>query len=535
MKQTRIKNKGGKKSEARNKSKKVKKQYRVGGLELVPEAKMIDPPPNTRQIFHHILSHSDGRLISYGSLYGLMFKLVLHETPSTNYIIHKDSDGNDNKEYIIKFGFIDDTRRVRMIKPWDLSRKATTSKSEFIEEADLHRELYNKSLEKFKISIVPDVMENPHLVTSFDDEIINKLANTMTKDNERRILNAYLAQAQINFRNAGQTPKIGLYIMKRVEGTDINYTPILNQAIKAYYRDTRNPRPAHPYVVNSLYDRRMPRPLRHQILGYMKYHILLAILGYIHGDAHFGNILIDYDYRYERLRDIKIIDFGRMTKSEATKLDHPDDVTFESIRNIIKLITNYCDKVARESLINPRTWNCNYFAWIPFYINQDPSGRERILNVLTNDIKQWWKTMLEEAPAPVQPAPAPVQPRLPAPARPRRPGPAPVQPAPSPVQPAPSPVQPRPPARSRRPGPEEQRAEELRLAREREEYIQRQAQLLEAQRKASEQRRAQAQADAERRRIQPQPTISDVVETPEERPQQDDGFLQRGLRMIGIR
>ena len=99
---------------------------------------------------------------------------------------------------------------------------------------------------------------------------------------------------------------------------------------------------------------------------YSLYHILLGLLGYIHGDAHGGNIMIYYDKDRpeESLDELKayIIDFGRIKYDKNLDYDiiqNPNpQIKKNKIFNVIKNIDEFCDIVGRDRGYKKHDWEC---------------------------------------------------------------------------------------------------------------------------------------------------------------------------------
>lgn len=335
-------NRRNRKSIKQNKKKTInRRKYNKtqhGGLEPVSAAKTLSP----NQIIEQIIQNSSIKLITYDSLYGITLQLTLK--PDVGHY-HLDSQRNPTRIYLIKLGFISDTRRPIIIQGENIKESVTTE--EFNQEAKIHRDIYDKSMEYYNKSIVPDVMKNASIIVNRNNDIITTISNKMNNPNDQIILNSYLRHF---------TGNIGIYIMKFLDG----YNP---------------------------FDKEIPRTgivSEYVLHMYCKYHILLAILGYIHGDAHLGNIMLKKDSR-NSITDVKIIDFGRI-RTHNFNIRGSDDIDKDKISEIISYIKYNCDIVMKGRL-PPEEWKCNKYLWNK--LNQSDIER------LTRQVIEWWRSNIQ--------------------------------------------------------------------------------------------------------------------------------------------
>jgi len=353
----------------------------------------------TRSVFEKVISNSKVNLISYGSLYGLMFKLKLNEGVQP---FHRDSLGKDNKEYIIKMGFIEDRQRFgfgeRIVGAERGVRtiKQTVNTEDFVKEAQTHRDIYEKSLRKYGISIVPDVMKDGFLVLNLNqrqdvkiiEKLLSKIQDSRDQDLFRQFYSKFTQPRVISIRDHLGLPRniqvqgkrVGLYMMKRVEGSGISTLPKRETfRNRALYEDAKRVYELKKHV-------------------YRKAHILLGMLGYIHGDAHHQNIMINYDREARGVKDVKLIDFGDVTPVPELRVERPEDVTIQTVNTIVKKTVQYCDVVRKKQGYQHLQWPCMKLFWSEV-ITQYPRivVDNEFLRRMTSDIQGWWRRNLTQS------------------------------------------------------------------------------------------------------------------------------------------
>ena len=366
---SRIRKQNGRSRSGRSQSGRKGKKIQKGGLEPLPAFANKDK----FHIFNTIIHNSDIRLISHSSAYGLVFGLTLKDGVEP---IHMDSEGNQNRHYAIKMGFIHHSTHGIFHFANNLGNhgeektiiKETVDEDEFIQEVVLHREIYDTSIQTFNKSIVPDVIKDGYYIVDRDANdhsfhLVRKLLKSVQDEPSKKLLVHYYNDFR-DESNRYARPKgrfIGLYLMKFLDG----YQPI----------------PIAPNGRSLLY------PIRDKRL-YRVVHIMLGIIGYIHGDAHTNNVLI-------RARgddiDIKVIDFGRIIPipplNPLRHIQRPIDMNVEKITTIVHNIKRNCDIFRRNHSIPINQWQCYSLFW---------SGiRPYEINELTEFIQEKWDSALK--------------------------------------------------------------------------------------------------------------------------------------------
>lgn len=321
-----IKKNNNKKNKKNKKLIQAKTNTQKGGFLFTDAAEkyMLENGINDKNKFYNIvineyIKKSKKKLISYSSLYGLIISMTLNDDiiQKFNGYMFMDTSGNIIKTFLLKLSFINDNP-IKIDIQGINSPKMTVTEYEFTEEVKLHKKIFIKSINAYGKSIVPEVFLGGQTIFSLNDETYKNIS--VDDKNKQMILEGYLNAAIKQNINI-----VGIYIMKYTEGYITYYDNVEKYA-------------GNQQIINELNE------------IYRTYHILFGLLGYVHKDAHGGNIMIDFDNR-----DAFIIDFGRIEKIQLDCYDKTyrfslkhDILASELLRYItviIKYINNKCDEV----------------------------------------------------------------------------------------------------------------------------------------------------------------------------------------------
>ena len=324
-----------------------------------------------QDLIKETILNSRFELLSDTSGYGLIF---LGSIENSEKCYFKDANNNIISKYILKGSFISDYPTI--IEGNGINEKQSVTLKELNDEIKTQIEIYLKSLKVFNTNIVPDIQLFPESINIDYNVIIQNLkTDTQESIDKKEKLLKYFEISQkyedVNFN---------VFIMKYVENYDTydNILEIINNLepeLEEYKEeetdkemDERNIRNEKKIEeVNKLQNKSIQK-LRYI---YIIHHLLLGLLGYIHGDAHGGNIMIYFDKNNieKSLHEYKayIIDFGRLNKINIFNFNlnmykendiNTTNILINTIIYIINSIDNNCDTVRKESSEPKELWSC---------------------------------------------------------------------------------------------------------------------------------------------------------------------------------
>lgn len=274
-----------------------------------------NPDKTYTDLFKHVMDNSKKTLISYESLYGLIFRVELNSGVPSYFM---GADKTEIRKFLLKISFINSGTRYVIkthVQGVPIPKKVTMNKSSFEAEMKTQKDIFIKSIEEFGQSIVPEIQLHDNVIHDLTPETMESLAtDDVIKNN---IIKAYIDDA---IKNKIKT--YGAIVMAYAEG----------------YQTMKERRK----TVQTVDD---------DIRIYKKFQILLGLLGYVHQDAHQQNFMIkDENNAY-------IIDFG-----SAKSINLPRGNWKTNLRSIIKIISDECDLTRKRVRVNKRDWPCQQTA-----------------------------------------------------------------------------------------------------------------------------------------------------------------------------
>ena len=361
-----------------------------------------------KSLLIELILNSQFKLLSDTSLYGLIF---LGEIQNPQYYF-KDSKGNEIKKYIIKGSFIsNNTKEIEVFYDNGGKTFASVTLKDFENEIKTQKDIYIKSLETYYETIVPDIQIIPTSIKLNKNETYDRkiheipigyfIHNIVTEnEKEREKINKYFEKVDnINI-------KFHIFIMQYIE----NYYPLVHVMNQLQIKIKNNRKEIDE--LSSLTDITHKNILIKEKINdnwinieliqkvkyiYVTYHILLGLLGYIHGDAHAGNIMIYYDKDKpeESIKQLKayVIDFGFIKYNE--KLDynliinynHNYHEVLNKIYRVIESISDFCDIPRKSHGSSKEEWGCYTIYNYELYNNFNSFSK--ILNILTTKIDKF--------------------------------------------------------------------------------------------------------------------------------------------------
>lgn len=342
-------------------------------------------------VMDKLIKHSKKKLISYSSLYGLIVKMTI-PADSAYYNLFIDDEGKGINEFIMKITFLSDKSRIsissptvekikadkeRKREPFGHAIKEPVTQQEMEQERSIQSKIFKESINIFGKSIVPDIQFFESLVYDLTQNYDHLIPDPQTDMDGARILREYFMDAPRKGVN-----KIGVFMMKYADGFDTMWN-----------------------IEDEGGDKKQAVSL------YRIYHILLGLLGYVHGDAHGGNIMIKKPMSDKHgITNGYIIDFGRVStirfedyKLEPFSMKHVNDTAMLTnyINVVIRHIYMNCDIVRRNMRYPPRQWACISIAWpgdplvVPMDIPTIVSDIQKYLTYFINDGGKYRKDILE--------------------------------------------------------------------------------------------------------------------------------------------
>jgi hypothetical protein len=263
---------------------------------------------NEKEALTSFLKDSDLKLFSKSSRGGVLFEVK--NTKSDIFISTRSNRINETIHNILfKVVFIKTDPFETSVKFNDVYMDLI-EESDFINEVKIQRDIFIKSLDEYLEPICPSIIYCE--ITTLKDLFLffHKNTENLMHTEEVEELNTSLSLLQEFAKNLNPSKRIGILFMEKMQG----FSPIASVVT-----DLNS-----PYVLMALFE------------IYRMYD-----LGYLHGDIHGGNLLIDVDYEYfdnHRGRVI-IIDFGRSFKPRNIPKIKPN------MENIVEIITQNIDTV----------------------------------------------------------------------------------------------------------------------------------------------------------------------------------------------
>jgi len=259
-------------------------------------------------------------ILTHNSLGGILISVKIN---GIKYF--EDALGKPIDNLLLKIGFVRKKADVIDYQKMNqyLHKKECVTRETFQKEIQLHQEIYQKSMSKYGYSIVPSVQYETML--NIDKDALKMILSKL-KPEDKDIFSLYirgLRRFNRDKRNPAELVGYTMRTMDNYETLDKVLTESVNETVTKV-----------------------------ALLLYQIYQILFVGLGYVHGDAHSSNILLQYK-RDEATRNTQltgfatIIDFGRIVTLKPRKV--PANVTdIVNIRYAIEIIYRYCDVVRRQ-------------------------------------------------------------------------------------------------------------------------------------------------------------------------------------------
>jgi hypothetical protein len=289
-----------------------------------------------RDAFLFFISNSICRLFSYTTSGGILFRLTLNPDVPSPYLTNRSNTPQiEVRELIIKIALLnEDKEYYRMTHPF-VNLSPTTS-DEFLSEMRRQMDVFNGSLnedapqpsalEPCCPSIVIGTILGPIGPNSILEvgRVFKTLFNNMHEDEYegRHIMQRFLTELILSGKKSNSN-----YIIRKKEN-DSRRDVVFRFGIIGMECMT-----GYVTAADSHFRHAVPAQ---KIRGMVLFELFrLYNLGYLHGDPHMGNFLIDMNYKYfdGRLGRAIIIDFGR-SFSYSQKLVQPPQVGIDNIADI---------------------------------------------------------------------------------------------------------------------------------------------------------------------------------------------------------
>lgn len=386
IKKHKIKNKtiSGNKDRSHKRCKKIRTQKKhknhKGGLLLTDTGRLQLNTLQTRgmaktKAYQDLLTYTADtskpiiELVSHSSVFGFIFRVTLRDDA---YQFFMDSTGVPIKKFLVKVSFLNDD--LKILNTRGLPEKQTMPINDFENEYKNHKNIYIESILNLGMAIVPDVNLSGIIVQSMEQakEIFSSV--TVHDQIKATILKAYYDEALRQ-----NVSSVGFYYMKYADGFN-TYDEIIQNSDKPEFSDQER-----------------------FLKIYQTYHIVLGMLGYVHGDAHPGNIMIDTSNNSALL-----IDFGHMIKinifqPNGSLITHhnryrtimsDDIIALSYITTIISYIKEYCDLPRLKHQLPKNEWAC-FGMWYKVDINRIDTLKESVRNLFDYFIRNTVKNIPE--------------------------------------------------------------------------------------------------------------------------------------------
>lgn len=296
----------------------------------------------------YFVKNSKIYILSYTSLGGILFRLVLNDGVESPYVMARsNSPYIDVKTLAVKCVLISSHKSIVRIEFGDeYARLQTSTDDEFYREVDTQIDIFQKSLDKYLEPICPSIVD-----ISTENEVLNSLVG----DSNFRIAGDRITQALLDQIWLEDVRK-GFIFMECLEGFD----PLLKAIDNADGDKIKKLRAMAIYELARLYE-----------------------IGYVHGDPHQANILFNPNYKYvdngEFMGRAIVIDFG---KTRKININMPNP-TF-SLNSVL----------FNNLLIIDRNWHS--YRWLAeLYVPAKVAEYISILNIIVNRREQSKKEFME--------------------------------------------------------------------------------------------------------------------------------------------
>jgi hypothetical protein len=239
---------------------------------------------------------------------GVIMSLTKIDDSDYPFVINRSNYANRKiNSLLIKFVFI--TPREGMYEEYQ-----TSTQDIFLQELGIQREIFRASSDKYLEPLVPQILfatiygtgGNPH---HFLTEILERKKSSGMNERTSSTIDYIIDIC------AKQSVSIGLIVMEHMSDFQPASSYFFHQGIKT------------PSDSDYRFDYDDDTDFYNQRLYYcMLYTIYqLALLGFVHGDLHLGNLLINPSYTYFNgyLGVVKLIDFGRTKYVGPPRDIHP--------------------------------------------------------------------------------------------------------------------------------------------------------------------------------------------------------------------
>jgi len=243
--------------------------------------------PSENEQITHVTRGGGGIIMSLNKINGSHYPFVINRSNYANRNINS---------LLLKFVFITETDR-------DFKDYNTSNSHEFLHELEMQRQIFRASSDKYLEPLVPQLLfaaiygtgENPY-------HYLSALLQTKIRGDEDADTIQSL-QYIIDICTTKRSVSIGLIVMENMSDFQTAYS---------FFRDNRI---ITPDDSRYRYDFDNGDDFYHnKYFYYMLFTIYqLALLGYVHGDIHLGNLIINPNYTYFHGYQgvVKLIDFGR--------------------------------------------------------------------------------------------------------------------------------------------------------------------------------------------------------------------------------
>ena len=325
-------------------------------------------PDNINTDYKKFIDYTNLSTVTYfnqGS-YGIGYKVKMNDISRSNYnVLSLRNTENTIKcgQLFVKISPIydgNDNELYNLIK--DILGIGATPSRDFVNEIRVQTEVYKKSnanLEAICPPIVYSNVVNNTEVKSRAQNLLSIMINKMPNDNHKIFL-----ERMKRLYEGTRDLKLGIIAMSFAE----NYDTLSNVLNK-----TNNPAQQIMYKYLAVYEL-----------------LRMYDLGYMHGDYHMGNILINTNYKYSNLDDIYlgrclIIDYGMAFKNKYLK---NSEVT-TSLDKLHKI----AEEKQPDTYQNAYSWDA--YKWIVDFINSESDINSGV-ETLKENIDSFQRQMIEK-------------------------------------------------------------------------------------------------------------------------------------------
>lgn len=383
-----------------------KKQVQFGGISIdINESRGIS---NKEDAFRVFLMNSTFEMISASSLNGIIIKANLVADEVSPYIsIRSDSFGDRIKSLIIKLVFVDGPENLSVPKIRDIFFPKTTTaefKNEVGTQIDIFREscLDGNALDAICPAVVNfcTIPASHMFLKNFLNTFFNRIS--YTKENAIYLRDCLKAIYKVFKEESNSSMKLGVIAMECAD----EYSPL-----SSFSPSVKKDDPNYSYQKNMYYI----------FQAYALYELQrLHKLGYVHGDFHKSNVLINpyTEYLTKRggnpsmLGRAMIIDFGRSRRMDSNGVKFPEGLSVDklaswSINDVIEMeIFNTSRKIPRVffeqgrqlpegyilSKLFPERATYDSYVWMEYYSPNawsrldPPQSQPKLFGILLDNI-----------------------------------------------------------------------------------------------------------------------------------------------------